>query len=53
MANLDAMKNDYDGSKNLSRIKKTINEQTNAGAHQDWNAIRLQSSREYLSEKTL
>lgn len=53
MANLDVMKNDYDGGKNLSRIKKTINEQTNAGAHQDWNAIRLQSSREYLSEKTL
>lgn len=33
MANLDVMKNDYDGGKNLSRIKKTINEQTNAGAH--------------------
>lgn len=33
MADLDLMKNDYDGDKNLSRIKKTINEETNAGAH--------------------
>ena len=32
MADLDLMKNDYDGDKNLSRIKKTINEETNAGA---------------------
>ena len=33
MADLDLMKNDYDGDKNLSRIKKTINEETNAGDH--------------------
>lgn len=27
MAKFDVMKNDYDGGKNLSRIKKTINEE--------------------------